>query len=365
MTIVESICQELDASRNLALVHIVGIPVEEGQERAPHRPASMLVGERGLVAGSLGSGDLEAKVIEAGMRVAEKGVAEFLDCHMPGEPAPGMSHGESVRLFLEPIRSEPRTGVLYKRLSIALACGDDMFSVTPVRAPGQRLLCRTTMRTWPVPSEIACLLRQKLEEGAFTKAFAAPFELKDSMGQRFVVVPWPAPWRLVLAGGGRVAQNLAQMAAGTDLAVCVLDDREDCASGGLFPGAAVIRKLDEYEDCFAGMSLDDKSLVVIGTRDHLHDHLVLARALRTKAGCICVTATPKELCALLDHLRCEGFDEQDLARVTAPMGLDTGAALPEEIAGSVMARLTAARARTNSAGGHLPDEGAGCGLANQ
>lgn len=357
MSIVESICQELDARRNVALVHIV-----EQLASAPRHSASMLVGERGLVAGTVGGGDLEARAIEAGMRVAEKGVAEFMDYEMTGESAAasGMICGGSMRLFIEPIRPDSRTGVLYRRLAIALACGDDMFSVTPLRAPGQRLLCRTKMRTWHVPAEIQFLVRQKMEEGAFK----GPFELKDSRGQRFVVEPWPAPWRLVLAGGGHVAQAVAKIAAMTDFAVSVIDDREEFATSELFPMAAVVRQAEDYEDCFAGMSLEDKSFVVILTRGHLFDRKVLVQALRSKASYIGMIGSRRKIGAIFGHLReHEGFDEKDLARVTAPIGLDIGAETPEEIAVSVMAQLIAARALMHGGRRHLQSELAGqvCG----
>ena len=43
--------------------------------------------------------------------------------------------------------------------------------------------------------------------------------------------------------------------------------------------------------------------------------------------------------AVLEHLRDEGFDPAELAKVRTPIGLDIGAESPEEIAISVLAEV--------------------------
>ncbi|MBK9344112.1 MAG: XdhC family protein [Dehalococcoidia bacterium] len=43
--------------------------------------------------------------------------------------------------------------------------------------------------------------------------------------------------------------------------------------------------------------------------------------------------------AVLEHLREDGFDPEELARVRTPIGLSIGAETPEEIAISIMAEV--------------------------
>ncbi len=348
MSIVESICRELAKKKNLALVSIV----RQLASAPRHAGSCMLVDEEGLVAGTIGGGLLEGQAIKKGMEVAQSGRSEFMDFTLTGKDAAsaGMICGGSMRLYLEPIRPDNRTEVLYQLLAIAMGCGDDMFSVVPVLAPGRRVLCRKKAATWPIPTEIACILQEKLDAGELD----VPLEISDSMGQSFVVLPWSAPWRLVLAGGGHVAQATAQIASQADFTVCVLDDREEFANKERFPQAALVRVVPEYENCFAGMALENKTLVVIVTRGHSFDRTVLVQALREKPAYLGMIGSKRKIKTIYDMLTSEeGFSREDLARVTAPVGLDIGAETPAEIGISIVAQLIAARAVLDGGRHHL------------
>lgn len=353
MSIVESICHELDSRKNLALVSIV----RQLASAPRHAGSCMLVSEEGLCAGTIGGGLLENQAIEKAREVAAKGRAEFMDFHLTGKDAAsaGMICGGSMRLFLEPIRPDALTSVLYKRLAIAMGCGDDMFSVIPVRAPGRRVLCRKKAATWPIPAELAHMLREKADAGALD----VPLEVTDSLGQDFVIIPWSAPWRVVIAGGGHVALATAPIAAMADFTVCVLDDREEFASRERFPMAAVVRAVPEFADCFEGMSLENKTLVVIMTRGHSYDKIVLAQALRAKPAYLGMIGSSRKIRTIYDQLLQEGFTKEDLARVTAPVGLSIGAETPAEIGVSIVAQLIAARAVLDGGRRHLAPELAG------
>ncbi len=54
-----------------------------------------------------------------------------------------------------------------------------------------------------------------------------------------------------------------------------------------------------------------------------------------------------------DHLRSRGTAEQQLARVSAPVGLDIGAVTAEEIAVSIVAECIHARRSSGKAPGHM------------
>ena len=97
MSIVESICQELQKKKNLALVSIV----KQLASAPRHAGSCMLVDEEGLVAGTIGGGLLEGQAIERGMEVAKSGRSEFMDFRLTGKDAAsaGMICGGSMRLF--------------------------------------------------------------------------------------------------------------------------------------------------------------------------------------------------------------------------------------------------------------------------
>ena len=124
MSIVESICQELQKKKNLALVSIV----KQLASAPRHAGSCMLVDEEGLVAGTIGGGLLEGQAIERGMEVAKSGRSEFMDFKLTGKDAAsaGMICGGSMRLSSNPYnrRAEPKcpTSALPYPLAAGTTC---------------------------------------------------------------------------------------------------------------------------------------------------------------------------------------------------------------------------------------------------
>jgi xanthine dehydrogenase accessory factor len=93
----------------------------------------------------------------------------------------------------------------------------------------------------------------------------------------------------------------------------------------------------------SGLGIGPSSAIVVATQGH-YDDIALRAALDTDAGYIGVVAAQKRASALLGVLRDEGMDDDQLARVHAPTGLDLGPVDNTEIAVSVLAELVARRA---------------------
>ena len=159
---------------------------------------------------------------------------------------------------------------------------------------------------------------------------------------------------LGLEGGGDVGKATGKVAERGDFTVCVLDDRERFANKDRFPMAAVVRAVPEYKDCFAGMALENKTLVVIVTRGHSYDKSVLIQALKEKPAYLGMIGSKRKIKTIYNMLlNEEGFAKEDLARVTAQVGLDIGAETPAEIGISIVAQLIAARAVLDGGRHHL------------
>lgn len=347
MSLCDSICRELDAGRDMAAVSVV----EQSASSPRHAGAVMLVGQDGLVDGTVGGGILEAEAIETGKRVVQTRRAEFLEIDLTGRDASvsGMICGGKMRLFVEPLVSDNPTRVLFQRLRIGCGVGDEMFSVVPVKAPGQRRLCRTKAVEWPLPPE----LRDSIRERIRLDGLHSPVLLKTSDGLEFVIEPWSVPARLILAGGGHVSMATARLASFVGFSVSVIDDREEFSSSARFPQAACTRVVPEYEHCFDGFAIDEKTSIAIMTRGHLFDRKVLQQALQTSAGYIGMIGSTRKTAAVFAKLKEDGITDDALSRVVAPIGLAIGAETPEEIAVSILAQLIAVRARRTGASHHL------------
>ena len=129
----------------------------------------------------------------------------------------------------------------------------------------------------------------------------------------------------------------------------VLDDRAEYARPEAFPTAAEVRQadLEHLEEVCARITPDD--YVCVMTHGHRHDHEVVRQMLRTPACYIGVIGSARKAAASAQRLREEGFTDQDIARITTPIGLSIGAETPEEIAVSILAQMIQVRAARRAA----------------
>jgi xanthine dehydrogenase accessory factor len=127
--------------------------------------------------------------------------------------------------------------------------------------------------------------------------------------------------------------------------VWVLDDREAFANPERFPDAHQLKVLDGFERAFEDLEVTADSYVIIFTRGHLHDKIVLTRALATDAGYIGMIGSRRKRNAIYDALRAEGIPQAEIERVHCPIGLAIGAETPEEIAVSIVAEMISHRSK--------------------
>ncbi|MES0883227.1 XdhC family protein [Roseibium sp. SCP14] len=152
----------------------------------------------------------------------------------------------------------------------------------------------------------------------------------------FLTVSVPAP-RLVIIGAVHISQALVPMARIAGLDVSVIDPRTAFATEDRFPGSSL--KAEWPEDVLKETPLDAYTAVAAVTHDPKIDDFPLMEALRT--GCFYVGAlgSRKTHGKRLDRFREAGLDPALFGRIDAPIGLDIGAASPEEIAVAVLGSI--------------------------
>jgi xanthine dehydrogenase accessory factor len=149
------------------------------------------------------------------------------------------------------------------------------------------------------------------------------------------------PLRLIIVGAVHIAQALAPMASITGFDVTVVDPRGTFATEDRFPG---ITLCDDWPDeALEDLAPDARTAVVTLTHDPKLDDPALEVALRSPAFYIASLGGRKTHGGRLERLRALGFDNETLARINGPAGLDIGAISPAEIAVSILAELTAIR----------------------
>jgi xanthine dehydrogenase accessory factor len=164
-----------------------------------------------------------------------------------------------------------------------------------------------------------------------------------------VFAPQPS---LVIVGAVDFAGALAKLARFAGFRVVVVDARSHFATEERIPDAdrIVVSWPQEY---LSEEPPDDSTYVAVLTHEPRFDDPTLTAALRSPAAYIGAMGSRRAHGERLDRLREAGFGDEDLARISGPIGLDIGAATTEETAISIMAEVIAAR--RGRAGGRLSE----------
>jgi xanthine dehydrogenase accessory factor len=147
---------------------------------------------------------------------------------------------------------------------------------------------------------------------------------------------------LCLFGAGHVAQPLARMAKQVGFRVEVVDDRVKFANRERFPDADVVL-VDDFTAASAKLSLGRNSYAVVVTRGHGSDADALQACLGKGLRFVGLLASRPKVVHIFSALEERGVSPEALAAVHSPLGVEIGAATPEEIAVSVLAEMIAVR----------------------
>ena len=156
------------------------------------------------------------------------------------------------------------------------------------------------------------------------------------------IEPILTPPTLYLFGGGHISLPLAKVGKLLGFKVAVIDDRAEFADPDRFPEADILLA-EEFSKSFPKLKIDKSSYIVIVTRGHQHDELVLEWAVGTPAKYVGMIGSKTKVETIFSHLLAKGITNQQLDRVHAPIGLEIEAQTPEEIAVSILAEVIKVR----------------------
>jgi xanthine dehydrogenase accessory factor len=147
------------------------------------------------------------------------------------------------------------------------------------------------------------------------------------------------PRRLVIFGGGHVGRDIVKVSRDLDFSVTIVDDRKEILES-YDSGIETIHTDEQYNDNFP--ALDGNCYVVIVTRSHDTDRIVLEQVLKSDCAYVGMIGSQKKISKVFQSLRDNGVSEEKISKVRAPVGLDIGGEGPYEIAISIAAELIAA-----------------------
>ena len=160
------------------------------------------------------------------------------------------------------------------------------------------------------------------------------------------------PPRMYVFGAIDFASAVARIGKFMGYRVIVCDARPVFATRERFPTAdeVVVAWPDEF---LKTAEVDKRSVICVLTHDPKFDVPVLVEALKTEAGYIGAMGSRRTHNNRTARLKEQGITDEQLARISSPVGLDIGARTPEETAVAIAAEIIALR--TGHSGGRLAE----------
>jgi xanthine dehydrogenase accessory factor len=339
----------------------IGLATVVGTERSAPRPAgaAMLVLPDGSVCGSVSGGCVEGAVYELATGVVSSGRPVLQRYGYSDEDAfaVGLTCGGIVDVFVEPVSA--RTFPELAGVAADIDAGRPVAVATIVEHPdptrvGRRLVVRPdaadgSLGDHRVDAAVADDARGLLAAGTSGIVTYGPDGQRMETGMRVFVSSFQPRPRMIVFGAIDFAAALARQGDLLGYRVTVCDARPVFATAARFPGAddVVVAWPHRYlSDEIAAGRIDRRTAVCVLTHDPKFDVPVLDLALRLDGD-----ARPAFIGAMgsrtthekrLARLREAGLDDEQIARLSSPIGLDLGGRTPEETAVSIVAETIAA-----------------------
>jgi xanthine dehydrogenase accessory factor len=167
-------------------------------------------------------------------------------------------------------------------------------------------------------------------------------DVSERRGPMFIDVVAPAP-RLVLFGAVDIAAHVCTLARDCGWRTFVVDPRARFATSERFPDAEEVIAAWPEEALSRLGGIDPATSIVVLTHDPKLDDAALSLALRSSARFVGAMGSRRAQAARRERLLGLGLAEEELERLSAPVGLDLGATAREETALSILAEVVAAR----------------------
>ena len=308
------------------------------------------------VIGSVSGGCVEAAVIETAVDVLDEGRPRLVTYGLSDADAVGLICGGTLAVFIEPGAA---AAARLDRVRAAVEHGSGAAVVTVVagppelvglhhgdvlRANGYADLADVVARDADalVDTGEPAVRRYGLDGCPRPAAEAAAWDAPDGVTVFFNVVA--AQPRLIILGALDYAASLATVGRFLGYRVTVCDARPVFATAERFPDAheVVVAWPHQYLEA---TSIDGRTAICVLTHDPKFDVPALEVALRSEAVYVGAMGSRRTCEDREQRLRQAGVTDHEIARLSAPIGLDLGASTPAETAVSIAAELIAARRR--------------------
>ena len=267
----------------------------------------MAIDENGEIIGSVSGGCIEGAVISEGIDSIKDGKSRIKDYGISNDMAweVGLACGGELKVLIQPLNLEDE--IVYsivdsikkrKVVKLKIDCSN-----------GDRIIDNT------IKNQISHF---------------------DKLNNEFIHIIDPKP-RLFIIGAVHIAQALVSLANVADYEIILIDPRDHFATKSRFPNCKIINEWPD--EALSKFNLDKSSHLVTLTHDPKIDDLALIFCMKKNIGYIGSLGSKKTHNKRCERLIEKGFNEIELSKIHAPIGLDIKAKTPAEIATSILAEI--------------------------
>ena len=295
--------------------------------------ARMLVGKEGRICGTIGGGAVEYRSEQIAARVLAEKTSLGHDFTLTKDDVQnlGMICGGACNVFFHYLPAgDVHTIALCEKAEEQFRKGNALWLLTCVGENGQMGLYAQDLGYWGLDVSEPLPLSRHTER------------IGDLFAEQI-----NTPGKVYVFGGGHVAQELVPVLSHVGFRCVVMDDRTEFAKPELFPGAEAVicgdlGRIGDY------MTIGGEDYVCVMTRGHSHDTVVQAQVLRCRPTYCGVIGSALKAAGVRKRLKEEyGLRDEELDRVTTPIGLPIKGETPAEIAISIAAQMILHRAERN------------------
>jgi len=325
--------------------------------------ASVYITEEGGLEGSVTGGCVEGAIAEEAFAMlgttgaAPKLVTYGISDELAGTV--GLMCGGTVHIFVHELRGEPaREAALLALEAVAEERPAAIATLLDGPGAGSKLYVDADRRAGGLggaellDANVEREARGLVVQGHSTVRTFGEDGATLGSGLRVHVAAFAEPPRMVIFGAIDFSAALAPLAKGAGYRVTIADPRRAFLASPRF--SAFAETVAAWpEAALEGAELGPRDAVLVFTHDPKLDVPAVQAALATGAGYVGALGSRKTTADRTARLRAAGVDEEGIARVFAPCGLDIGASTVEETAVAVLAEIIAHRAGRD--GGALRD----------
>lgn len=300
--------------------------------RSSPRPAgsSLIVTEDGEMLGSVSGGCVEKAVVSRAMKVLETGQAALVDYGVADEDAweVGLSCGGALTVFIQPFFDQQ----LWKAVTDAQAASMGQILLTKLEDSGEtQRLIHNEIEGSDLNDHLKAESIRLYETGQ-----NGMIEFDDQRYFQQTLRPKPA---MIMIGSAHISSELTGLAHLYGFETILIDPRDTFAKKTHFesqPGKVHVNWPQEVLNDYA---LDKDTYIVILSHDPKIDDEALKIVLKSDVAYIGALGSRKTHAKRVARLKEFGFNEEEIARIDAPIGVDIAAQGAAEIALSILGQV--------------------------